>query len=550
MTAPESQHQSANAEAKVDFDVVIVGASFAGLGMLYQTRELGLRARVYDAADGVGGTWYWNRYPGARTDSECYYYCFSFSEELLQEWEWSERYPGQPEMLRYLDYVADKFDLRRDIQFETRVDLAVFDESSDTWTVSLSDGSVVSTTYLVTGLGLLSTPYIPDIPGLDRFSGERYLTAQWPHEDVDFTGKRVGVIGTGATGIPVVPEVAKQADHLTVFQRTPNYAVPNQNGPMDREYQKSLVDDYDNVLAKAQAHSFAMPFDPPGRLAVEEDPKTRREVYEAGWRAGGFRFLFETFEDILVDEDANDTAAGSIRSKIRQIVDDPDTAEALSPRGYPYAAKRPPAEQGYYEAFNRDNVTLVDIKSAPIQEVTPTGIRTSDQDYELDVIILATGFDAVTGTLEKMNIRGRDGVTLKDKWKSGPRTYLGLTAHDGFPNLFMISGPGSPFANIPVCVEKNVEWIRNAISYMRENGVSAIEPTAEAEDGWVDHVQEVVDQTLLPRGASVQSWFTGANIPGKSQVVNVYFGGANDYFDTCDDVAEKGHEGFALTSQA
>ncbi|MEK6440788.1 flavin-containing monooxygenase [Pseudonocardia sp. T1-2H] len=531
---------------QTDLDVVVIGAGFAGLAMLHRVRESGFDARVYEAGDGVGGTWYWNRYPGARTDSECYYYCLSFSKELVEEWSWSERYPGQPEMLRYLDFVADKFDLRKDIRFGTRVTSATFDESSNTWEVATDTGERVRSRFVITGLGLLTAPHIPDFRGLDSFAGDTYLTCRWPAEGVDLTGKRVGIIGTGATGVQAIPIIAEQAAQLTVFQRTPNYVVPAQNRPMEPDEIADLKARHYEILAKARNHSFAMPFDPGHGPTAEFSEEERQRIYEEGWASGGFRFLFETFDDIILDEAANESAAEFIRSKIRGIVHDPETAELLSPRGYPYAGKRPPAGHDYYEAYNRDTVSLVDISKAPIQEITPTGLRTADATYEFDVLILATGFDAVTGALTSIDIRGRDGLTLKEKWADGPSTYLGLTVHD-FPNLFTISGPGSPFANIPVCIEKNVEWIGNALDHARKSGVEVVEATAEAEADWDRQVQEVVSGTLLTQGAKVHSWFTGANIPGKKPVVNVWFGGANNYFAACDAVAERGYEGLTLT---
>ncbi|MCW2717358.1 NAD(P)/FAD-dependent oxidoreductase [Pseudonocardia sp.] len=529
-------------EQQTDLDLVVIGAGFAGLAMLHRARESGLHTRVLEAGDGIGGTWFWNRYPGARTDSECYYYCLSFSPEVVAEWTWSERYPGQPEMLRYLNFVADKFDLKRDITFGTRVESAVFDEGSGTWEVTTDTGESVRSRFVVTGLGLLTEPHIPDFPGLDSFTGETYMTCRWPADGVDLSGKRVGIIGTGATGVQAIPLIAQEAAHLTVFQRTPNYVVPAQNRPMEPDEIADLKARHYEILQKARDHSFAMPFEPGHGPAGDFTADEQRQIFEEGWKSGGFRFLFETFDDIIVDPAANESAAEFIRSKIREIVHDPATAELLCPKGYPYASKRPPAGHDYYEAYNRDNITLIDVGSAPIREITPTGLRTADASYEFDVLVLATGFDAVTGALTGIDIRGRDGLALKDKWADGPATYLGLTVHD-FPNLFTISGPGSPFANIPVCIEKNVEWIGRALDHAREHG-GVLEATAEAEADWGRQVQEVVSGTLLPQGAKVHSWFTGTNIPGKAPVVNVWFGGANNYFAACDTIADKGFGGF------
>ena len=537
----------AGADRKTHFDAVVVGAGFAGLAMLYRLRELGFSARVYEAGSDVGGTWYWNRYPGARTDSESYYYCFSFSKELCQEWTWSERYPAQPEVLRYLSHVADRFDLRRDIQFKTRIASAHFDETSGRWDIDTESGERVSAQFFITATGFLSATHVPQFKGQESFKGKIYHTGNWPHEGVDFSGKRVGIIGTGASGIQAVPLIAEQCEHLTVFQRTPNYAVPAQNRPLGAALQQEIKQNYDRIWEQARAHWFAMPIDNAGRTALSVSPDERQRIYEDGWNKGGFRFLFETFDDIVLNKEANDTAAEFIRAKIRQTVHDPEVAERLSPRDYPYCGKRPPAEHGYYEAFNRDNVSLVDVKSAPIVEITHKGIRTTQAEYELDGIVLATGFDAVTGPLDRIDIRGRDGLRLKEKWQAGPITNRGLGTY-GFPNLYMISGPGSPFANLPVCIEKNVEWIGESIRYLRAQGFSRIEPTPEAEQSWAAHVRDVVNMTLLVEGEKVNSWFTGANIPGKAHVVNVYFGGADKYFESCDRVAADGYEGFTLSA--
>lgn len=533
-----------------DLDLVIVGAGFAGLAMLQRARGSGLRTRVIEAGSGVGGTWFWNRYPGARTDSECYYYQLSFSKELVEEWTWSERYPGQPEMLRYLDFVADKFDLRRDISFSTRVTAMEFVDRADGagWEVTTDSGELLRAKWVVTGLGFLTHPHVPDFPGLDSFAGDLHLTCRWPEEGVDLTGKRVGIIGTGATGVQAIPIIAEQAAELTVFQRTPNYVVPAQNRPLEPDEIADLKARHYEILEKARNHSFAMPFDPGNGPAMAVDEEERQRIFEDGWSRGGFRFLFETFDDLILDPDANEAAAEFIRAKIRETVHDQEVAELLSPRGYPYSGKRPPAGHDYYEAYNRENVTLVDVsaKGAPIREITPTGVRTADREYEFDVLVLATGFDAVTGAHTAIDVRGRDGLTLKEKWLDAPKTYLGLTVA-GFPNLFMISGPMSPFANLPVCIEKNVEWIGNALDHARAEGLRTVEATEEAEADWGRRVQEAVEPTLLTLGEGVHSWFTGANIPGKAHVVNVWFGGANNYFVACDEVAERGYEGLRLT---
>ncbi|MCF7551496.1 NAD(P)/FAD-dependent oxidoreductase [Pseudonocardia sp. WMMC193] len=524
------------------YDVLIVGAGFSGLAMLNRVRESGLSARVIEAGANVGGTWFWNRYPGARTDSECYYYCLSFNKELVAEWTWSERYPGQPEMQRYLEFVADRADLRKDITFSTRV--TAMEYRDEGWDVSLDSGEQLRSRYVVTGLGFLTDPHVPDFPGLDTFSGDLHLTCRWPAEGVDLRGKRVGVIGTGATGVQAIPVIAQEAAEVVVFQRTPNYVVPAQNRPMDPDEIADLKARHYEILAKARAHSFAMPFDAGHGAAMAVDEDERRRIFSDGWARGGFRFLFETFDDLILDPAANEAAAEFIRSKIREIVHDPATAELLSPRGYPYSGKRPPAGHDYYEAYNRDNVRLVDVsaKGAPIQEITPTGLRTADASYELDVLVLATGFDAVTGALTAIDIRGRDGITLKEKWQDGPLTFLGTTTA-GFPNLFMITGPLSPFANLPVCIEKNVEWIGAALDHAAGR---VVEATEEAEQDWARQTREAVEPTLLTEGEGVHTWFLGANIPGKARGVNVWFGGANNYFRICDDNAEQGFPGLTL----
>lgn len=530
---------------EAEFDAIVVGAGFSGLYMLYRLRELGLSARVYEAGGDVGGTWYWNRYPGARCDSESHYYCYSFSKELLQEWEWTERYPGQPEILRYLNHVADRFDLRREIQFDTRVTAAVYDAPSNRWTITTSDGGCVTARYFITAVGCLSVANIPQIKGLETFQGKWYHTGAWPQEGVDFTGQRVGVIGTGATGIQLVPEVARQADQVVVFQRTPNYAVPGRNRPLDKAFHEQVRANYDAIWQRARESFAGFPIGPSEQSALAVSPEERQRVYEKAWETGGFYFLLDTFFDLLLNQEANDTAAAFIRTRIRDLERDPAVAERLSPQDHPFGTKRPPLEHGYYAAFNRENVTLVDVRSSPITEITPAGLRTQDTQYDLDSIVFATGFDAMTGALLKMEIRGRDGLALKEKWSAGPRTYLGLSTH-GFPNMFMITGPQSPsvLTNMPVSIEQHVEWIAACIKYALDRDLGRIEPTQEAEDGWVAHVAQVADLTLYPQ---TDSWYMGANVPGKPRVFMPYVGGVGNYRRFCDEVAANGYEGFALT---
>ena len=526
-------------------DAIIVGAGFSGLYQLHVLRDrLGLSVRVLEAGAGVGGTWYWNRYPGARCDSESYYYSFSFSKELEQEWEWTERYPEQPEIMRYLNHVADRFDLRRDIQLETRVTGARFDAAANRWLVSTSDGAQYSAQFLITAVGCLSTANVPVIKGLETFSGRWYHTGQWPHEGVDFRGKRVGLIGTGSTGIQATPVIAEQAAHLTVFQRTPNYSVPARNGPMSKEQQRQIKTDYAEIRAKSRASTNGHPFAMSEQSALDASAEEREALYEAAWQQGGLRFR-ATFKDILSSKEANETASAFIRSKIREIVKDPAVAERLTPADHPFASKRPPIDSNYFETFNRDNVLLVDVRAAPIQEVTPKGVSTSDAEYDLDIIVFATGFDAMTGPLLALDIKGEGGASLRDMWSAGPRTYLGLQTA-GFPNLFTITGPGSPsvLTNMPTAIEQHVDWIANCIAYMREHGLARIEATAAASDQWVEHVNDAANATLLPMASS--SWYLGANVPGKPRVFMPYAGGMAKYAAICEQVAADGYSGFQL----
>jgi len=526
-------------------DVVIVGAGFSGLYLLHRMRELGLTARVFEAGDGVGGTWYWNRYPGARVDIESQEYSYSFSEELQDEWRWTERYAAQPELLKYLNHVADRFDLRRDIQFETRVTSAVFDEAGSLWTVSTDRGETVSARYCIMATGCLSLPNEPRFEGLESFTGPTYHTGRWPHEGVDFTGKRVGVIGTGSSAIQSIPQIANQAEHLYVFQRTPNFSVPAHNAPIDdaviadwkanrAEYRQQARMSGAGIVAVGATET----------LAFDVSDEERRQVFEQRWGKGGFA-IGAAFADLAIDRKANDTAVEFVSEKIRGIVKDPAVAEILVPKGYPFGTKRLCVDTGYYETFNRDNVTLVDVSNAPIEAITPTGLRTANGDFAFDALVFAIGFDAMTGALGRIDIRGRDGKALKDKWADGPKTYLGLMSA-GFPNLFMVTGPGSPsvLSNMVVSIEQHVDWITDCIAHLGGRQVAAIEATPEAEDAWVAHVNEVADTTLYPLAAS---WYLGANIPGKPRVFMPYVGGVGPYREKCDQVAADGYEGFRLT---
>lgn len=536
-----------NGTGKVkELDAIIIGAGFSGLYMLYRARDvLGLNARVYEAGDGVGGTWYWNRYPGARCDSESYYYSFSFSEELEQEWEWTSKYPEQPEIMRYLNHVADRFKLRPDIQLSTRVTEAAFNESTNRWEVKTDTGELVSAPFLISAVGCLSAANIPKIDGLDTFKGDWYHTGAWPHDGVDFTGKRVGLIGTGSTGIQATPVIAREADHLTIFQRTPNYTVPARNTPLTPEAVKEIKANYREIRRMTRESFGGFPFTPSDRSALAHTDEERLAIYEELWEEGGFKFLYGSFFDIMFNQEANDTAADFIRSKIRATVKDPVVAEKLCPTDHPYGSKRPPIDTDYFETFNRDNVTLVDIKESPIVEITPAGVKTQDGEYDLDVIVFATGFDAMTGALLKIDIHGAGGRSLRDAWEDGPRTYLGLQVA-GFPNLFTITGPGSPsvLSNMPVSIEQHVEWISDCITYMRDRGLARIEATEEAQEAWVEHVAQVANMGLFMKA---NSWYLGANIPGKTRVFMPYVGGVFPYRVRCDDVAAKDYEGFALT---
>ena len=533
----------------LDFDAVIVGAGFSGLYMLYRLRDvLGLSARVYEAGDGVGGTWYWNRYPGARCDSESFYYCYSFSRELEQEWTWSSKYPEQPEILSYLEHVADRFDLKRDITLSTRVTGATFREGDGSWEVRTDDGAVVTARYLISAVGCLSAANVPPIPGLERFEGSWYHTGAWPHEGVDFSGRRVALIGTGSTGIQATPVIAAEADHLTVFQRTPNYSVPARNFLMSDEATREIKASYPEIRRKARESFGGFPYDRSERSALADSPEEREALYERLWaEEGGFKFIYGSYNDLLINQAANDTAAEFIRGKIREIVKDPEVAETLAPKDYPYGTKRPPIDTHYFETFNRDNVTLVDLRRTPITEITATGVRTTDGDYEVDMIVFATGFDAMTGSLLRIDPEGRAGTPLATAWEGGPVTYLGLQVA-GYPNLFLITGPGSPsvLTNMPLAIEQHVEWIADCIAFMREHGWTTVEATEDAQGAWVDIVRDVAEVTLFHKA---NSWYLGANIPGKKRVFMPYVGGFAPYREHCEEVAAEGYRGFAFSGR-
>lgn len=524
-------------------DAVIVGAGFAGLYMLHRLRGLGLSAKVFEAGTGVGGTWYWNRYPGARCDVESMDYSYSFSDELQQEWRWTERYAAQPEILKYINHVADRFDLRRDIQFETRVTSAAFDEDACRWTIQTDRGDRVPARFCIMATGCLSDAQVPDFKGLESFAGKWYHTGRWPHEGVDFTGLRVAIIGTGSSAIQSTPIIARQASHLYVFQRTPNYSVPAHNAPLDPEYERRVKAGYAEFRRQARESRVGFVMERSGDSALAVPAEERQREYEKRWGKGGLGFS-ATYTDILTSQEANDTAAQFFRAKIREIVHDPKVADLLTPRDYPLGTKRLCVDTGYYATFNRGNATLVDVRESPIEAITPQGVRTGEAEYAVDAIVFATGFDAMTGALLNIDLRGRGGRTLQDAWAAGPRTYLGI-AVAGFPNLFAITGPGSPsvLSNMIVSIEQHVDWIADCLSHLRTRGHASIEATAAAQEAWVQHVNEVGHMTLYPRAAS---WYMGANIPGKPRIFMPYIGGVGVYREKCAEVAAKGYEGFAL----
>lgn len=530
-------------KGQTDYDAIVIGAGFGGLRMLHELRELGLTTLIVEAGTDVGGTWYYNRYPGARTDSEAWLYAFSFSREIQDSWDWAERFPSQGEALSYLRYVAEHCDMRKDIQFSTRVIGACYRTSDDLWEVSTDDGKTLKCRYFITATGPLSTPYRPNFPGIDGFRGEWYLTGNWPKAPVSFSNKRVAVIGTGATAVQAIPLIAQTAAEVTVFQRTPNYVLPARNAPLSDHDRERYRKNYDAIWARTREQAFGFDFNDAGRNLADVSPEECRRILERGWEIGTFRFLFETFDDIFVDEHANEVVSAFVRDKIRSIVTDPETAELLCPKDHPLGAKRPPLGHFYYETFNRDNVKLVNIRDNPITGISEKGVLVGDDEYEADLIVFATGFDAVTGTLNRLDIRGRDGVALNERWQGGPSTYLGITI-DGFPNLFMVGGPQTPFANIPVIIDGCVDWIGRAIKHLRDTGNAVMEPRSEAVTSWGQHMNELVNMTVLPR--SQGSWFMGGNIPGKPRAVLFYFGGAGNYRKECDTEAESGYPQFKV----
>jgi cation diffusion facilitator CzcD-associated flavoprotein CzcO len=525
-----------------DFDVVVIGAGFGGLRMLYEARRRGLSARVLEAGTDVGGTWYWNRYPGARTDTEAWAYCFEFDKQLQDEWDWQERYPSQPEVLGYLRHVADRLDLRRDIVFGARVSSAVFDEERDVWTVGTESGESLVSRYLVGATGLLSVPHQPPFPGVEDFTGEWYLTARWPDAPVDFTGKRVALVGTGSTGVQLAPIIAETASRLTVLQRTANYVLPGRNHVIHDGQRQAIKAGYDKIWDRTNRNGAGMAMEPADRMFADVGPEQQRRILEAGWEDGGFGFFLKTFDDMFVSEESNAAAADLVREKIRSVVQDPATAELLCPKpDHPLGAKRPPVGHLYYETFNRDNVELVDISENAIAAVTPTGLRLEDgTEQEFDMIVFGLGFDALTGSLASIDLRGRSGLSIADRWKDGPRTHWGLTV-DGFPNLFLISGPHIPFANIPRVVEPCAEWIGRAIEYANDHDATRIEPTPEAVEEFQVEVDMFYNATLFPAGVKLRSWFVGTETDGKTASPAIYFGGYPNYVAG---ITKEAYEGF------
>jgi cyclohexanone monooxygenase len=528
--------------AKVDYDAIVIGAGFAGLALIHYLREAGRSVRVFDRASDVGGTWAWNRYTGAATDSESYYYCLTFSKALLQDWSWTKRYPDRDETQRYMRFVADKCDMWPDIQLNTEIVDARYLSEDACWRVTTGTGESYTCKYFISGMGMISQPMIPNIKGLDRFKGPIFHSSRWPQEGLDYAGKRVGIIGAGASTVQMLPILAKTAASVTVFQRTPNYILPAMQKPMTPEWEKQIKENYDAIIAKCRNHVFGMAFEnSSGRNAVDTPPEERQRIFEENW-TGSFRWVFETFDDLLANPEANRMASEFIIAKMKERVRDPELAELLAPSfdDYPLFAKRPPLDHGYLEAFNEPNVHLVDIKDRePLVEVTETGVRTTANHYEFDIIVLATGFEAYTGALEAFPIRGSSGQTLREKWQTVSECIMGVCVAD-FPNMFVVTGPQAPFANLPTSIEQNVIWITHCIEKMEREGFDVFKPRAEAEKAWTAHTADIHGQTLMAEGDKVHSWMMGANREDKPPRVLIYFGGANNYYDLLDKSASEG----------
>ena len=524
-----------------DHDVIAIGAGFAGLAVIHFMREAGMSVKVFDRASDIGGTWTWNRYPGAATDSESFYYCLTFSQEILQEWRWSERYSGWEETLRYMHFVADKCDMWPHIQLNTEIVSADFQEDSGLWVLTDGTGAQHSCRYFISAMGMISQPVMPDIKGVDAFKGPCFHSARWPQEGLDYAGKRVGIIGCGATTVQMVPVMAETAANVTVFQRTPNFVMPAVQKPITDEWDAEIKGNYQGIIDKCRNHVFGMAFDSPvNRNLSETAPEDVQKILEEQYPRGSFSFVFETFDDLLGDANSNEAISDFLRAKIKEKVKDPEVAELLTPKGYPLFAKRPPLDHGFYEAFNRDNVHLVDIKDKePIEEITAEGVRTTENLYEFDIIVLATGFQAYTGALEALDIRGRSGLLLRDKWESISGSIMGVFVAE-FPNLFMITGPQAPFANLPTSIEQNVMYITDCIKKMEQDNFDICEPLQSAEDEWVAHTADIHSQTLMAQGDKVNSWMMGANLANKKPRVLIYFGGANVYYDKLRESVDQG----------
>ncbi|MCH2630417.1 MAG: NAD(P)/FAD-dependent oxidoreductase [Nisaea sp.] len=522
-------------------DAVIVGAGFSGLYLLHRLRKAGFSTRVFERGGGVGGTWYWNRYPGARCDVESLQYSYSFDEQLQQEWHWPEKFSAQPDILAYANHVADRFDLKKDIEFNTEVKVGCFDEKSSSWKITTSKEEKVTARFFIMATGCISTTQVPSIKGLNNYKGNTYHTGNWPHEEVNFAGQNIAVIGTGSSGIQSIPVLAEQANNLTVFQRTPNYSIPSQNEPMTNKYEQSWKDVYTarRKEMRYSAHGSLKDLNNVPALSVDEEQ--RQQLYSERWAIGGTGFL-GSFNDLLTNADANYTAAEFVRQQIKKIVEDQETAEILCPTTYPIGTKRICIDTGYFETYNRKNVKLIDISKRPIQRLVSNGIVANEQLYVFDSIIFATGFDAMTGSLFNVDIKGRKGIALRDKWNAGPKTYLGLMSAS-FPNLFMITGPGSPSvkSNMIMSIEQHVDLVTDTLLRMRSEGLSVVEPELAAENSWVEHVQEVANKTLFPRA---NSWYMGANIPGKPRLFMPYIGGVGVYREICEEIVADNYRGF------
>ncbi|MDG2004024.1 MAG: NAD(P)/FAD-dependent oxidoreductase [Novosphingobium sp.] len=535
-------------------DVVIIGAGFGGLYAHQRLRQLGLTLQGFEAAPGVGGTWYWNAYPGARCDVESLDYCYSFSDELLEEWEWSERFATQPEILRYANHVADRFDLRHDIAFDTRITSCTFDDATNRWTLETDTGKCISARFVIAATGCLSAPILPDIDGIESFAGTIVQTSAWPHDGVELAGKRVGIIGTGSSGIQTIPVIAQSAAHLTVFQRTPNFSLPARNGPVSPEKLARVKADYpayarSNKLTPA-AYQVSVPSDlpeiwSPGRSALDASDEERSAIWDTLWNAGGTGFTY-SYTDLTTNADSNQLVAEYVHGKIRDIVDDPETAEKLCPKTNPFGTKRLCLDSDYFATFNRPNVSLVDLRATPITRITADGVEVGETVHSLDVLIFATGFDAMTGPLLRMNVKGVGGTSLNEEWADGPHNYLGLMVA-GFPNLFSVTGPGSPsvLTNMIPSVEQHIDWIADCLEHLVAHGLERIEATPTAQEEWGEEVRRAASHSLFLKA---DSWYMGANVPGKPRVILPYMGGFSNYAERCEEIARGGYPGFTLSA--